>query len=251
MSSKQPSNTTTTQEIPKWAQPYSQELLTRGSALSNKAYDPYGGTRVAGFSPENEQAMSGVMNRATTGNSAMNLGQSNVESMLRGDYLKADSNPYFKGVVDNAMNQVQGRLNTQFNNPGAFGSTAHQETMTRGLGDVANQMYSQNYQNERQNMMGALGMAPQFAMEDYNNLNAMNQVGDARREYSQSVLDQQYADWLEAQNFDLKNLDILGNSLNMAVGGQGITTAPNPYQSNNAANYLGAGLTTAGLLGSY
>jgi len=251
MSSKQPSKTTTTQEIPTWAQPYSKEILARGKSLSDEMYVPYTQRRIAQFSPENEQAMSGVMNRATTGNSAMNLGQSNVESMLRGDYLKADSNPYFSGVVDNAMNQVQGRLNTQFNNPGAFGSTAHQETMARGLGDVANQMYSNNYQNERQNMMNALGMAPQFAQEDYNNLNAMNQVGDARRELSQSLLDQQYADWLEAQNFDLKNLDILGNSLNMAVGGQGITTAPNPYQSNNAANYLGAGLTTAGLLGSY
>jgi len=251
MSSKQPKDTSTTTKLPEWAEPYSKDLMTRGSALSNKAYNPYGGTRIAGFSPENEQAMSGVMNRATSGNAAMNLGQSNVESMLRGDYLKADSNPYFKGVVDNAMNQVQGRLNTQFNSPGAFGNTAHQEVMTRGLGDVANQMYSNNYQNERQNMMGALGMAPQFAQEDYNNLNAMNQVGDARRELSQSLLDQQYADWLEAQNFDLKNLDILGNSLNMAVGGQGITTAPNPYQSNNAANYLGAGLTTAGLLSSY
>jgi hypothetical protein len=251
MSSKPPSSTTTTQEVPTWAQPYAKDILSRGVAISEKPYTPYTGTRIAGFSPEQESALSGVVNRANTGNAAMNLGQGNLESMLRGDYLNPESNPYFKNTVDTAMNQVQGRLNTQFNNPGAFGSSAHQEVMARGLGDVANQMYSQNYNMERANMMNALGMAPQYAQSDYQDLNALMGAGDMRRQYSQDVLNQQYADWLEAQGYDANALRQLGDFYNIAVGGQGITTQPNPYQQNTMANVLGAGLTGAGLLGSF
>jgi len=252
MSSKSPSNTTQTvkNEPPEYIKPYAIDLMNKGSAVAARPYQAYGGQRIAGFSPEQEAGLTGTFNRAQSGNEAMNLGNRNLESMLKGDYLNPESNPFFKGVVDQAMGQTQGRLNTQFNSPGAFGNTAHQEVMARGLGDVANQMYSNNYMNERQNMMGALGMAPQYAQNDYNDLNAMLSAGDARRQLSQDTLNQQYADWLEQQNYPLKQLDILGNTIGMSMGNSGTSTStgPNPYQPNTTANLLGGGMSLAGLL---
>ena len=251
-SPKTPSETTTTvkNELPAWAQPYSEGLMAKGAAVAERPYQAYTGNRIAGFSPEQLQGMQGTMTRATQGNAAVNAGQGMLEKTLKGDYLSPDSNPWFRQNVESAMGQVQGRLNNQFNNPGAFGSTAHQEVMNRGLGELASGMYGQNYANERANQMGAAGQALGYGAQDYNDLNAMLRVGDTTRQMSQDQLTQAYNDWLEQRNYPLQQLDILGNTIGMAVGNQGSTlsTAPNPNQSNPWATALGAGLTGYGLL---
>ena len=53
-----PANTTsaqtTTQDLPEWAKPYAQDVLSKGKALtdiSQNPYQPYGGQRIAEFSP--------------------------------------------------------------------------------------------------------------------------------------------------------------------------------------------------------
>jgi len=250
----QPSTTTTTvkNELPEWAKPYSESLMSKGAAVSERPYEAYSGNRLAGFSPEQLQGMTGTMNRATQGNQAVNTGQSMLTNTLRGDYLSPDSNPWLRQNVDAAMGQAQGRLNSQFNNPGAFGSTAHQETMAKGLGGIGAQMYGQNYANERQNQMGAAGQALNYGQADYNDLNAMLGIGDTTRQLTQDQMTQAYNDWLEQRNYPLQQLDILGNTIGMATGNQGSTlsTAPNPNQSSSLANLAGAGLAGYGLLSS-
>jgi len=253
MSSKQPSNVTTTtkNELPSWAQPYSKDLMSQGAAVAARPYEAYTGNRIAGFSPEQQQGLGMTVNRATQGNSAVNAGQGMLQNTLQGQYLSPDSNPWLKQNVDTAMGQAQGRLNTQFNTPGAFGSTAHQGTMANNLGNIAAQMYGQNYTNERNNMMGAAGQALGYGQSDWQDINALMGAGDTTRQLSQDQLTQAYNDWQQKQNYPLQQLDILGNAINMAVGNQGSTlsTAPNPYQSNTAATALGAGLAGYGLLG--
>ena len=253
MSSKPPSNTTSTtkQELPSWAVPYSQQLLTQGAAVANRPYESYSGQRIAGFSPEQQMGMRMGINRATPGNQAQNYGQGMLENTLRGDYLSPDSNPWLRQNVDAAMGQAQGRLNSQFNNPGAFGSTAHQETMAKGLGGIASQMYGQNYDMERQNQMGAAGQALNYGQADWQNIGQLLGIGDTTRALTQDQLTQGYQDWQQAQNYPLQQLDILGNTIGMATSGQGSTlsTAPNPNQSNPYATAAGAALAGYGLLG--
>jgi hypothetical protein len=147
------------------------------------------------------------------------------------------------------MGQTAGRLNSQFNNPGAFGNTAHQEVMARSLGDVASQMYGQNYGMERGNQMNAANQALGYGQADYQDLNAMLSAGDTYRQYDQDLKNQQYADWLAQQNYPLSQLDILGNTIGMSMGNTGTTTstAPNPYQGSSTANLLGGASTAAGL----
>jgi len=252
--SSTPSTTTQTvkNELPEWAKPYSLSLMNKGAAVADRPYEAYGGDRLASFSPEQKLGMYGTVNRATQGNQAVNTGQGMLKNTLRGDYLSPDSNPWLRQNVDAAMGQAQGRLNSQFNSPGAFGSTAHQETMAKGLGGIGAQMYGQNYANERQNQMGAAGQALNYGQADYQDLNALLGIGDTTRQYNQDQLTQRYNDWLEQRNYPLQQLDILGNSLGMAVGNQGSTlsTAPNPNQSSSLANLAGAGLAGYGLLNS-
>jgi hypothetical protein len=68
----QPANTTSastqTQDLPEWAKPYAEDVLSKGKAVtdtSQNPYQPYGGNRIAGFSPMQQQAMQGAQNMQT------------------------------------------------------------------------------------------------------------------------------------------------------------------------------------------
>jgi hypothetical protein len=252
--SSTPDTTTTISksEPPEWIKPYSINLMEQGAGVANRPYEAYSGQRIAGFSPEQEMGLTGTVNRATQGNAAMNMGQGMLQDTLSGRYMSPDSNPWLRQNVDTALGQAQGRLNSQFNTPGAFGSTAHQGVMAKSLGDIASQMYGQNYMNERQNQMGAAGQALNYGAADYQDINALLAAGDTRRQLSQDYMNQGYQDWLEARNYPLSQLDILGNTIGMSIGNSGTTqtSQPNPYQPNTTANLLGAGLAGYGLLNS-
>ena len=49
----------TVENIPKWMSDYTQGLIARANAAAAEPYIPYGGPRIAGFSPE-EQASFGL-----------------------------------------------------------------------------------------------------------------------------------------------------------------------------------------------
>lgn len=53
--------TTTTSNLPAYAQPYFQNLMDRAGANLNTEYTPYGGQRIAGFTPAQEQVQQNIM----------------------------------------------------------------------------------------------------------------------------------------------------------------------------------------------
>lgn len=68
------SQTVTQTSIPEYARPYVENMLGRSEALtdiSQNPYQTYGGQRIAGFNPVQEQAFADVQNRQT----ASQLGQ--------------------------------------------------------------------------------------------------------------------------------------------------------------------------------
>ena len=61
----QPSSQSVTQtSIPEYAQPYVEKMLGKAEALTSAPYQPYGGERIAGFTPMQEQAFQGIANLA-------------------------------------------------------------------------------------------------------------------------------------------------------------------------------------------
>lgn len=59
------SKTTQTQDLPEWAKPYAQDVLSKGKAITDvgqNPYQPYGGERIAGFDPMQQQAFQGAQN---------------------------------------------------------------------------------------------------------------------------------------------------------------------------------------------
>jgi len=63
-----PTNQTVTQtNIPEYARPYFENLLKRSKALSYQQYQPYGGQRVAGFTPEQQRLQQEIGGMTTPG----------------------------------------------------------------------------------------------------------------------------------------------------------------------------------------
>ena len=254
-SSSVPATTSSTQtkEIPAWAQPVAQDLLTRANALSYQPYQTYGGQRIAEMTDEQNYGLNAVTKRALNGSPEEQAARNNYTDTMSGKYLDPNSNPYLRANVNQAMNDVSGKVNSQFNGSN-YGTTAHQETLTRNLSDAANQAYGQNYTNERNNQLKDASLAGQYGNIDYNNAQQLIGVGDISRQENQDQLNTQYSDWLAAQNQPYRQLDVLANGLGASVNGQGSVQsagyASNPYSSNRYANAIGTGLAGYGLLNS-
>ena len=59
----QPRETVQTQtSIPEYARPYVERMLGKSEALTQTPYQAYGGERIAGFTPMQQQAFQGVQN---------------------------------------------------------------------------------------------------------------------------------------------------------------------------------------------
>ena len=66
-SSGPPKNTTTTQDLPAWSKPYWKGIAASGKRIAQQGYQPYGGDRTAGFTPEEGQAFQGVQSLYDSG----------------------------------------------------------------------------------------------------------------------------------------------------------------------------------------
>jgi hypothetical protein len=94
---KQPSSTTQTQDLPAWARPYAKDVLAKGAALTDIEQNPYqlyGGERVAGLDPMQEQSYQGARDMTT----ASQLGDATRMAMQSGQYNPADFQNQYQQV---------------------------------------------------------------------------------------------------------------------------------------------------------
>jgi phage-related protein len=181
-------------------------------------------------------------NQAAAGDPSVNASRDMLTATARGDYLDPTKNPNYA----NMMNDVAGRVNNQFSRPGAFGGSAHQELLTKNLGQVGNQMYDA----ERTNQLRAGALSPQMQNAGYQNAEQMLGVGDIYGQRQQDLLNMNYQNWQEMMNYPYKQLDVLSNTLAGATGGRSTSyQEAAPVQYNRAANAAGLGLM-GGALGT-
>jgi hypothetical protein len=232
------------------AQPYIKDYLGQAKGQFNKPFQFNDGDQIAPFSPEQQLGLSMTTNRAINGSPVMNAAQQNAYGTLNGSFMSPDSNPWLQANVGQAMDDVTGRINSQFNNNN-FGGTAHQETLGRNLGEVGSNMYGANYDAERSRQMQTMGMAPQMAAADYQDATALLGVGDARQGLAQRYLDQSSGLFNQNNGYGQQQLDAYGNAVRtgLGAGSQTTQTSPNPNQSSGTANLIGTGLMAASMFG--
>jgi hypothetical protein len=245
------SQTTTTQDIPDWAKPYAQDVLSKGKAvtdLNQNPYQAYGGNRIAGFSNLQNQSFQGAQDmtvapqigQGTAAATGAGLGGLNVagQSTVGGfqNQVGGYMNPYMNQILApqmaeanrnydiGAVRQQQGATQA-----GAFGGSreaimAAENERNRNTG--LNQIYGQGlntaytnaqnqYNQNLQNQLAGYGLMGQSA-------NTLGQLGQNQYQQQMGInaLQNQYGAQQQAQT--QKGLDTAYNDF--------LTQKNYPYQ---------------------
>lgn len=296
--------TQTTSNLAPWQIPYVQQGLGAASQLFSQGPQmPYPGSGVAPLSQVTTNAISGIADPANVGaygairnymlNQANAAGQQGVpmigaanvgeqqyiDRSLGGQFLNA--NPYLDKTYEQAARGVMSGVGSQFASGGRLRSGASQRALTGGLGDLATNIYGQNYQQERDRMQQAAAMAQgrsgQINQIAQANQNAMMQGQQAGRQfglqaaqgaqgaqdaimraygaqqiaggtldqYGQSLVNDQMQRYQQAQQAPWQNISNYMGAVTGNYGGQ--TTYR--QQSNPWANIFGGAATGLGLYG--
>lgn len=165
-----------------WQVPYVQQGLNAARQVFQAGPQaPYPNSGVAPLSQTTTNAIQGIadptnvnaygqirnyaLGQATAGNNmqtpmvgASNVGeQQYITNSLNGAYL--NSNPYIDRTYEQAARGVQAGYDSQFASGGRLKSGAAARALAGGLGDLATNVYGQNYQQERDRQQQAAGMA--------------------------------------------------------------------------------------------
>lgn len=231
-------------QVPTWLQQYTQGILAQSNALASQPYQPYGGPRIAGFSPAQQQAQQEVQDlqgqyrgplaqaqQLATSSSQpaavsnalgyLPLAQSAIQGAM--SPTAAMMNPYTQNVIQKAeddasryfTNTLQPQINNQFTAAGQFNSSANQraqdltaQQLTQQVQDTAGSALSQAFQN-----------AQQVGLQGASQLGALGQIGGGLG-YEQGVLGLQGASQLGALGQLGQTLGLQGAGALDTIGGE-------------------------------
>ena len=266
MSDDKPSGSTQiVQNNDPWSgqQPFLQDVFKQAQTLSKDPRKQYPDSRVVDFSPQTEQALGMYESRATQGSDLQRAGQQSMQDTASGSYLGA-GNPYFQNmynaasrpVIEQFNEQVMPGVNATFSGNGRYGSGMHSkaiessvDSLGQNLTNMAGSMAYQNYNDERQRMMGASALAPQIAQADYADIGQLERVGQVR----EGLAGAQLQDDIDKFNFQQNEpRDRLAEYAALVAGGSfgGQSTSTQPIFRDPVAQGLGYASTGAGILGS-
>ena len=254
-------STTVTKSDP-WAG--QQDYLLKGFQKASEQYDSgtpayYNGSTVAPQSAATQAGYQQMIN-STLNNPLQAASGNEVQKNLRGDYLYG--NPYLdanfnagaQGITNAYDSAVRGQT-ANLSGAGRYGSGTQafmqnqaNQTLGTNLNNLYAQTYGQNYQNERQNQVNAVGQAGNVQNQGITNANALGDVGSAQDQYLQSLTDADVNRWNYNQNLNTNKLAQYMGLIQGNYGGSSATMTPT--STNNYANALGAGLGGLGALSS-
>lgn len=227
---------TTTQETKPWEPAIGDltNILGQARNLYNRGSSYYPNSTVVPFSGQTEQALQGMEQKAIGGNPLYGQGQAALTSGL--DTLQRtasgqmlNSNPYLSDMFNAMSGDVTDAVNSQFSAYGRTGSPAHAGVMTKELGNLASQIWGQDYQRERQNQLSAAGQMPGYTsaipgyqQAGYADLERLAGVGAAREGKAGETLQDLVSRWNFEQESPWQNLMRYGQ-IAQGIGGMGQT----------------------------
>lgn len=189
----------------------------------------YPGSTVAGFSNDQKQAFDLGKARAMGGNATMHASENYANDVLSGKYLNSD--PYSDNVYQNIQSKVMPSVNSQFMGSGRYGSNLQTDTATRALTESYAPYASQQYQQGLNRMDWAAGMAPTYAAEDWNNINALESIGAQKQGLAQNELNDAINRWDYYQRLPYDKLGQFLNNIGGNYGGTVIGKTPSNQPS--------------------
>lgn len=251
-SSSPPATQTQVTDLPDWAKPTAQKLLSKAEALvEGSPYQQYKGERIAGFSPLQQQAFQGA--------AQMDAGPQGFAQQV-GQYMS----PYMQNVVDRekmeayrASQMLGQQQQARATQAGAFGGyregieRAERERGLRSqLGDIQTRGLQSAYDRAadqfRTGITQGLAVGQQQAA-----------LGGQQQQREQNVMSQQYQDFQNQQRYPYQQLEYLSGILrgtpmgtvNTLYGGQ-----PNTFgqiAGLGAGLYGAFGKAEGGMVDSY
>lgn len=216
-------NSTTVQNIPDELKPLASRYTTEATKLFDTPYQGYTGQRNADLNLMQNLGLGATAQRAIQGDAGVNAASQNILATARGDYLNPATNPYLQQNVDLALGQAGGAINQQFNRPGAYGSSAHEGVMSKQFGDIATQMYGQNYAQERGNQINAWNAAQNYGQNAYNDAAQLMKAGQIYQDEAQKGLDWNYEQYMTEQDDPYKKLAAAAGVFGTNLGGSSTT----------------------------
>ena len=217
---------TTTLNPPAYAAPF----LAYGANEAQRLYNTGGGfnyfpdNTLAGFSPEQQMAMTLQTNRALSGSPLTREAQDLSLNTLRGDFLSGN-NPFFQqAVIDPITQDIQ----STFSRAGRLGSGANQDVLTRSLATPR----MQNFENERARQNAMIGTAPSLARANLQDYADLAKVGAMRQDQAQRQIAANMDRFNFLQSAPSRNLNQFLGQVGTAAGGYNSKTVPmvrNPF----------------------
>lgn len=134
------------------------------------------------FNPTNDfynTGMSGGLNNNSASLYSPLIGANMSPSLGYYGQIASGQNPYLDQTYQNAARNISDTVNSNFSKAGRYGSAAHQSTLTRDLGNFANDLYGNNYQadqNRRLNAANSMQQSHDNHMNRY--MNAANSISN-------------------------------------------------------------------------
>lgn len=222
----------------------------------------YQGPTFAGFTPQQEQALTMTENRAMRGSPLVDTAQNQLQRTLSGEFLGA--NEYIDPMIDAANRNITRQfgetvmpsVQASLGRSGRFGNNAAtqqlytnaQRTLAQQLADTEVGIRGNAYAGERQLMNAAIGQAPAMAAQDYADANRLGAVGEQRQSMEQMGIDADMAKYQYESMIDQNELDQFLARLQGVVpmtGTVGTTVAPR-QGSSMFSQLLGAGISLGG-----
>jgi hypothetical protein len=277
-----------TSEFPTELKPYIKDVLGKAQAIQEKreteGYIPYEGPQIAEFSPEQQQAFTGISGLVGQGEQyfdpATRLAASSAIAPRAGEVQQYMS-PYMQNVVDIQQREArrqadvaEQQLGAQAVGAGGYGGSRQaileaeqQRNLQTQLGDIQGRGLAAAYEDAQARMAAQRGrelaasgqfaqlgqIAPQQALKE---LTALEAVGAQQQAQSQRGLDIARSQFEAEQTFPEQTLQqyqsvIRGFPLAPSTYKTSQTTTPSPSYLQQFAGLGGLAATTIGAFGGF
>lgn len=256
----------------------------QGVFNSGSAWAPNTSSMVTPFSMQTKQAMSGMTGAANSAMPAFDQNFKNITGLTQDGGLNAlqqqqvnrlnpiangdrmNGNPYLDDLIKRSGDDIRYQTGLSASGMGRYGSGGHEGVLSKAIGDMSGNLRYQNYGDEANRQMDAIGSLFNAGTQQRENVaagtgqlsdaynaklspfNTLMQVGAKNEDlYSRTLADKARV-FSEKQNAQTAPINWLANLLGAAGGGQQVTNTSVP--SNSLASGVGGGLAAYGATGN-
>ena len=273
-----------TQKIPEEIAPYYKDILGKAQALykekTAEGFQPYQGPTIAQFTPEQEQAFTGLAGlagqQAPVFTEAMDMTRA-AGAPMTAEQMTQYMSPYQQAVTDIEKREAQKQYESQVvpalaakaATTGGFGGSRQAilegmaaDTQQRLLSDIQAKGSQQAYQDAVQRFQadrqaaGQAGaqlaqMAPAQFKAQLGEFGALQTVGEQRQRQAQTALDEAFRQYTREQEYPYTTLGRYQATVTGAPIGTTQFAAPTPPPPTLGQTLIGGLGTAAGLYGQF